>query len=273
MENFYRFYSAEENAERSDWVVERCIGPKHTLHTIVPSGFASYVRICHPGWIVKPLDPDDDKGRTELQAGWINLKNLTPVRWDDTAEKNDRIAHRLMQWPEICSPTPQKHCSSDVNPPLDGELTPDMVESLFEFLIDHSDSNQEVICGFWEGYCRSDTYSAKAKFESFAGQQNYLLFSSTLSKVREGWLDAHENVSSRHTIETVGLAPNALWSTTRDWYLAIPYNLQSSYFGGPADLVRCICSSGGLETYEALPDDDIYNDDISKAFLQLRPSS
>lgn len=273
MEDFFRFYNVESDAKRSAWVVEQCIGPKHTLHTIVPSGFASYVRICHPGWSVDSLDPDDEKAWSELRAGWIDSKNLTPVRWCDTAAANNRIAHRLMQWFDICSPLTREPGLGGIDPPLDGELTKEMVVSLFETLIDYSGADQECLCGFWEGYRRFDSYRSTTKFESYIGQQNYLLFNSTLSKVRDGWLAALEHASRHHSIETVGLAPNAVWPTTRAWYLSTPYNRQSSYFGGSVDITSSIFGAGNLETYEALPGDDIFNDDISKAFLEGRRSS
>jgi len=83
MDNFLEFYDIEPNAKRAAWVVDRCSGPKHTLHTIVPSGFASYVRICHPGWSFDALDPYDEEGWAALRAGWVDKEKLTPVRWDD----------------------------------------------------------------------------------------------------------------------------------------------------------------------------------------------
>lgn len=268
LDDFSLFYDVKTDVKPSSWIVDRCIGPKHTLHTVIPSGFSSYVRICHPGWSVDSLDPNDEKSWSELRAGWVDPKKLTPVRWYDTAVKNNRIAHRLMQWFEICSPTVREPGMAGIDPPLEGELTKEIVTSLFETLIDYSGANQEVLCGFWEGYGIFDSYKVAAKFESYVGQQNYLLFSSTLSKVRDGWLAAHEYVTHRHSIETVGLAPNAVWPATCDWYLSVPYNRQSSYFGGPVDLVHSICNMRDLETYEALPGDDIFNDNISKAFLE-----
>ena len=53
------------------------------FNTIVPSGFASYVRICHPGWSFDALDPNDEEGWAALRAGWVDKEKLTPVRWDD----------------------------------------------------------------------------------------------------------------------------------------------------------------------------------------------
>jgi hypothetical protein len=274
LDNFAQFYNVEPDAKRLAWVVERCIGPKHTLHTILPSGFAGYTRICHPGWSVSSLEPDDEKAWAALSAGWPEAENLAPVRWHDVAVANNHTPHRLMQWFQICSPTSRVPGMAGVDSPFEGDMTKEMVGSLYEILTDHSGANQEVLCGFWEGFNRTD-YRAKAKFESYPGQQNYLLFNSTLSKVRDGWLAALEHVYRHyhHSMETVGLAPSAVWPTTGDWYLTVPYNRPSSYFGGSADLVSRICRAGDLETYKALPGDDIWQDDRSKAFLKETLSS
>ena len=272
MDDFFQFYYEETDAKRSDWVVERCSGPKHTLHAIVPSGFASYARICHPGWSVDPLVPGDEKAWAAARSGWIDPVTLTPVRWHDAAVANNRTPHRLMQWDLICSTARRERGMAGIDPPMDGEFSKEMVESLFELLADHSGANQEVLCGIWSGYNHTD-YQAVAKFESYPGQQNSDLFHSTLSRVREGWLAALEHAYSHHGIEAAGWVPTSLWPTTCDWYLAVPYNHQSSYFGGPVDLVSRVFSAADLETYKALPGDNIYIDDTGSAFFKKKPSS
>ena len=84
------------------------------------------------------------------------------------------------------------------------------------------------------------------------GQQGYFLFNASLAAVRDQWWAA-----LKHRWETVGLAPNALWPESQDWYYAVPFEHCSSYFGGPADLVADIRKAPGLETYEVFPDDNI----------------
>jgi hypothetical protein len=132
-----------------------------------------------------------------------------------------------------------------------------MMESLFSILAAHSGANHEVLCGFWEGYNLSNYHQARAKFESYTGQQNYLLFNSTLSSVRDSWLAAYKYAVSHHSIELAGLVPNAIWPITCDWYLASPYNRPSSYVGGSTALTNQIRHSGKLETYKALPGDHL----------------
>jgi len=273
MDHVFPYYKVEENAQRSDWVVGRCSGPKHTLHTIMPSGFASYARICHPGWSVDFSYPDIEKYWLAERAGWIDPETLTPVRWHDVAVANNRNPHRLMQWNTSCLSTPRELGRSGIDSPMDGEFSKEMVESLFEILVDQSGENQEVLCGIWEGFNISDYRGVTAKFESYPGHQHYLLFNSTLSKVRDGWLAALEYAYRHHGIEASGYIPSALWPTTRDWYLAVPYNQQSSYLGGSADLVSRVFGVENLETYQALPGDNIFTDVTSKAFNRNPPSN
>lgn len=259
MENFSQFFDAEPDAKRSVWVVDRCTGPKHTLNTIVPSGFKSYLRICHPGWLTEALNPDDEEAWSALRAGRIDTNKMTPVRWRDVATANNHACHRLMQWYQICPYHARNPGPGGIDPPLDGMLTKEIVERLFELFTDYGRTDQEVLCGFWEGYNRPDLYQSKAKFESFYGQQNYLLFHTTLSKARSGWLAAYDHASNYLGFGADGLTPNAIWPSSCDWYLAVPYFQQSSYIGGPAELIQSISDSTTLETYEAFPGDDIWN--------------
>ncbi|MDA9919307.1 hypothetical protein N9D72_03380 [Porticoccaceae bacterium] len=254
MDHFFEFCDIETDAKPAAWAVKRCIGPKHTLHTIVPSGFASYVRICHPGWSFDALDPNDEEAWAALRAGWVDARKLTPVRWDDVEIANNRRPHRLMQFFQ----TFQKPGTAAIDGPLEGELTVDMMESLFAILAEIGGPHQQVFCGIWEGFNLPIYRQARVRFETYSGQQSYLLFSSTLSRLRDCWLAAYEHAINRHGIGVAGLVPNAIWPTTCDWFLASPYNRPSSYFGGSTTLVNKILHAEVLETYKALPGDNIY---------------
>ena len=258
MDNFFEFYDVEPDAKPAAWVVERCIGPKHTLHTVVPSGFASYVLICHPGWSFDALDPNDKEAWAALRAGWVDARKLTPVRWDEVETANNRRPHRLIQFFQTFPFVTQEPGTAGINGPLECELTVDMMESLFAILAEIGGPHQEVLCGIWEGFNLPLYRQAKVKFETYPGQQSYFLFSSTLSRLRDCWLAAYEQAVNRHGIGVAGLVPNAIWPTTCDWFLASPCNRPSSYFGGSIALVNKILHPEVLETYKALPGDNIY---------------
>ena len=99
MDNFFEFYDIEPDAKHAAWVVERCIGPKHTLHTIVPSGFASYVRICHPGWSFDALDPNDDEDEKAPDLSQSGFKLAVDQR--PRGPRNQLISHESIS--EHCS--------------------------------------------------------------------------------------------------------------------------------------------------------------------------
>lgn len=258
MDEIFRYYNLEPDTRRADWLRERCIGPKHTLHAIIPSGFESYARILHPAWLAGSLDPQDEKAWSELRAGWREAEDLKPVRWDTVAADNNRVAHRLMQWHDISTPTTREPGMAGIDPPLEGGLTPEMVESLFEILIAHSGESQEVLCGFWEGCARDFSSRTKVKFKPCVDGETYNLFNTTLAGAQSGWLAAYEYSLRNHGIGTNGLAPNMVWPTTRDWYLAVEYNLHSTYIGGSTRLIDSISNAGDFETYEALPGDKVF---------------
>lgn len=255
MFDIFRYYRCEPDARRVDWVVERRVGSKHTLHTIVPSGFSSYVRILHPAWSAEALNCADENAWAELRAGRRrDAEDPVPVHWADVAAKTKCKTHRLMQWYDIGPATIREPGTEGIDPPFEGELTADTVEALFKLLIEFSGANQEVLCGFWEGAATFDAPLATARFENWAGDQSYIVLNATLAGVRDGWLAAIEHCR----LGTLGWAPNAVWPTTREWYLAVDYHLYSTYIGGPARLIDSICEEADFETYEALPGDRVF---------------
>ena len=216
------------------------------------------MRICHPGWYFDSLDSNDDKGWAALRAGWVDEEKLTPVRWDDVEIADNRRPHRLMQFLQNFPFITQEPGTAGIDGPLEGELTVDMKESLLAILAEIGGPNPDVLCDMWKGFNFPINHKAKAKVETSTGPLGYLLFSSTLSRLRDCWLAAYENVVNRHGIEVAGLVPNAIWPTTCDWYLASPYNRPTSYFGGSTTLDNKVLRTGVLETYKALTGDNIY---------------
>ena len=147
-----------------------------------------------------------------------------------------------------------------ISEPLEGDITVEMVEILFDILIRHTGENQECICAFWEGYGTQDhLIRARNTRVEGIGQQGYFLFNASLAEVRDQWW-----VARKHRWESVGLTPNALWPETQNWYYAVPFERSSSYFGGPVELVSDIRKAPGLETYKAFPDDNIWQDEINE---------
>jgi len=226
------------------------------LHSIVPVGFDKYVRILQPGWFWK------EESRTELERGEVddleNKKRSTAVPWKDVAELNGKIAHRSMQWWAI-APTSidvRSGCSG-YSAPHEGELTLEIIEPIFEILIEFGGEDQECICAIWEGYGNLDSLPKDTRIEGL-GQQGYYLFNVTLGALRDQW-----RLVLKHAHESAGLTPQAIWPITKDWYYAIPFEMYSSYFGGPNAISEQILTLSGIESLTALPGDNLWIDEFN----------
>lgn len=249
-------YEPERDATRAEWVIARCNGPRRTLHNVVPAGFAAYVRLLHPGWEWQAV------GRSEVERlsvdDYEDRKRSTPVRWREVAHHRSRAIHREMQWWDIApdSMIDTRSGRGGLSPPYDGEITLDMAECLFDILVRHSGENEECICAFWEGFGILRNVPDSIRVRGI-GQQEHVLFHASLGAVRDQW-----RLVLKYARESSGLTPQAVWPVTRDWYFAVPFEMQSSYLGGSAELIGEIRSEERLETLEALPGDNLLHDNV-----------
>ncbi|MEE4190092.1 MAG: hypothetical protein V2I66_00855 [Halieaceae bacterium] len=261
-------YIPEENGSRAAWARER-IRPfrEYTLQTIVPAGFAKYVRLCQPAWRWPEIDPQDAQAFANIASGQYGWEHATQVRWSQVASETGNTAHRLMQWYAI-APPPWEPGEGGISAPIEYEITPQMVTALFDILIDFFGKQQECLCAFWEGYAdQEELLAAKNTRVSGLGQQSYFLFHAPLASVQAQWLAV---LADRW--ETSGLAPNAVWPTSEEWYYSVPIGPHTSYLGGPAELVDAIRSCTELETYEAFPLDDIWRDPLNPPVREDPPN-
>ena len=254
-----KIYALEPNADPASWVVERCAGSLHLLSAVVPAGFPAYLRICHPGRRVESLQPDDERGRRMALSGYEELRYRSLVRWDEVAKENKCIPHRLMQWSWSDPGGIKEVGSAGLEYPSEGELTRDDAATILDILIANAGESTECLCGFWPGFRRFE--SAPAKFRTMPKLQEYALLRGDLREIRDFLLLVHdEGLREGIVIGTAGIMPNAVWPTSREWYLAVPFNRPSSYFGGPEKVAAAISAAATLETYEAFPMDDIWKD-------------
>lgn len=255
--NSLLLYEAERDVSRAEWVIARCVGPPHTLHSVVPTGFAAYVRLLQPGWNWQEVV------RTEAERGKVDdyddRRRSTPVRWRDVARQGGKIIHREMQWWSIAphSMIDTRSGRGGFSPPYDGEITLGMAESLFDVLVRQSGEDEECICAFWEGFGILNDVPDRIRVQGI-GQQHHVLFHGSLGAVRDQWC-----LVMRHAREPRGLTPQAVWPVSRDWYLAVPFDLNSSYFAGSLDMAAEMQSEDSLETIEALPGDSLWHDSIN----------
>lgn len=250
-------YQPERDASRAEWALARCVGPPDSLHSVVPAGFAAYVRLLQPGWqwqeVVRTeediLNVDDYDDR----------KRSTPVRWHDVARRAGKTIHREMQWWSIApdSMIDTRTGRGGMSPPYEGEITLRMAECLFDILVRHSGEDEECICAFWEGFGILRNVPDNIRVEGI-GQQGHVLFHASLGAVRDQW-----RLVLKYPRGLSGLTPQAVWPVSRDWYYAVPFEMHSSYFAGPAELIAEIRADTRLETMEALPGDSVWHDRLN----------
>lgn len=252
---------------------------KIQVKDVVPDNFESYIRICHPGHWIPSLSFE-----SEAQQNVFFLKHdyeeyvdeMVPVTWHDTARRNGKTPYALMRWYDIAKDIyPLAYV-----PPAEGDWTRDMVEHVCDVL------EGDCWVGIWTGYgghYRSAPKPAPLKDAQippemiaitplrFSGDEDkievgeairtvhdmakvtfmndeYYVKKAPLEEIRDEWITEIDT-------EGVGLTPNFVF--TEDWYLAIPYNMRSSYFCGASETVGAVVD--GLETYAVQIMDDISN--------------
>lgn len=240
-------YRAELDTTRADWVVQGCHGPLWTLFRTVPESFERYLCIHHHGfhWPDDCLGEDFNRLTPEEQQA-----RMLPLRWSELAQTLGKEAGSVLTWPELVpqlsmdAPRP-----SGIVPPREGELPLYVLDTVFDHLGHYSGADQECICAIWEGFTNREVrYLERAGAATIEGmgQQSHLLMSAPLHVVWEQWRSV-----LIHADESLGLVPQAVWPTSREWFFAVPFEMHSSFLGGPGELLRRIESSESMDVYEA----------------------
>lgn len=235
MKDFFQYYHRVSDGQAANWVVAQCTGPRHSLHTVVPTGFEAYARIEHPYWRVpKPAGP----GNSVEQLIAVPCSEVPP-------------AAKAALYPG-CG-----YAYDGIEPPLEGELSPAAVQSVFAVLGQASTAEQPVYCGIWEGFGYLRGEQGIAQFASTLGQE-YLLFQSTLAEVEQAWQAAWRESQAAGFLGVSGFVPNALWPADRAWYLAVPFQATRSYLAGSQQLVQALYSAADLEVSQAEPLEEFF---------------
>ena len=215
---------------------------RHRVASIVPRGFERYARIFNPGWRLE--------GRERV-----------PVRWADLANRTGCRAHALMQWQSIAA------SASDIqDPPDEGTLPPMVSGPLGDILSSHT-GPESCWLAVWRGY--GGYYSEhvpKTRFIENASRE-WDLFRAPLAEMDISFY--------AFVYYGVHQTANMVWPDDRSWCLATGIDLNTSYMGGGAALIRDLLESEQLEVWPSAPDDDITfgSDTINPAPKKEAPRS
>ena len=238
----------ERDTARAEWVRRNCSGPLFTLHRSIPRGFERYARILHPWWRLAAATTEQELAFR--RGGWVDPSHLTPVRWQDQADKVGAQLTATSLWNDFASsdiPDLDELDAFVVNgnggimPPDEGELSRDIGEAIFTAVSAFSGEACECICAFWEGFGVVSAIDAPV-IDSMA-QGEHRLFSANLAEVLKAWL-------SELDPNSLAVTPQAIWPLSRDWFLAVPFEQTNSFFGGSTEFVGELLSSSALEALD-----------------------
>jgi hypothetical protein len=229
----------EPDTSRAEWVVERCNGPLFTVNRWVPSGFESYVQLCLP-------------------AHQFTGESWEPVRLSQVAEAR---GHTLDEYSSYRSLTPHSDSRAilpgDYAEPMEGNTTPVMMQAVSDALLAHSHRDAECIVAVWFGFGSTEVMALErggcARISGMGQQEHYIL-SASLRAVLSKWVDLTHEPQTQYEGGT--RIPQAVWPVSREWFFAVPFDWQSTFFAGPKELTDKLMSDDRLEAYPVALDAD-----------------
>lgn len=123
-----------------------------------------------------------------------------------------------------------------------------MIETLADALIPYSGEDQECLVAVWYGFGTDEIRALEqggcALIEG-VGQQQHFILRGKLGEILRTWrsLLPDQPVPGSNSDRW----PQALWPTTKDWFFAVPFELESSYFAGPRKLSQMLPNDPRIE--------------------------
>jgi hypothetical protein len=191
------------NAQAAEWVIAGLRGFGESVLSLVPAGFAAYVRIFHPARRQPP-------GSSEL----------TPVNWHEIAAANGREAHAGMQLAGLTGTLASNEVGQPGvfdHPPAVGSLPTEQVVALARVLARHTATPDRCWFAIWEGF--GDLHHEVRSAPTFsAPHREYHLLTGPVDP-----LVGYDSLREQ--------SPNLCWPEDRSWCLASEIDLNSSYLG------------------------------------------
>lgn len=240
----------ERDTSRADWVVKRCRGPLFTVNRWVPAGFDRYIQICPPAWRL-PTDVRDFEFSPSERDPWIPC-NQVPVRWSEVAAEQGHALDEYTKYSDLVPQiAPKAAQPGDVRGPLEGTPTGVMIDSIGDAVLSYSGEHQECIVAIWSGFGTSEIKaleSANVTKMAGMGQQEHFVLSAPLGNVIRKWRSLLPAVPVSES-SVASFSPQAIWPTTEDWFYAVPFDWNSTFFGGPTTLTERLLSDHRIESH------------------------
>jgi hypothetical protein len=252
-----------EDISAAAWIAPRLSGAFGAVTRTVPSGYPSYVRICHPA-------AERDGSRAS---------------WSRVAQATGRQTHPLMQWHALVgSPDPLNLRGSlwRGRDPERGNLIPEILGPLCDLLADHTATPEQCFFCLWEGYgwiqggfpiTRAVRAGARIppgfRFEEVS-RPAFSLEDLSRPRVQLPHRDYLLLVGSLATALQIGSwpaadwfipqSPNLFWPADQAWCVASEIDFDSTLVGGTPQLIDAILQARTFDSWAVQPDDSLAAD-------------
>ena len=246
----------------AEWVTER-IGPFGSgVGGLVPHGFEAYARVLHPAW--------------RTGDHWVT--------WAEVAAWAGRTMHPRAQFKSIASPA----AGGGRGPlpwqadPDSGMLQPGLLSTLCDILAAHTSTPDRCWFCVWDGYSRSPGPDATVVSVAPDGAPDESSQVGVLpppfppggASLPEVDLPERPCVLLQGPLDAAGelgmsmfdQSPSLFWPDDRAWLVATDIDLDSTYLGGSAALVRDLVADQRLEAVPASVTDSVWadSDDVNQ---------
>jgi hypothetical protein len=214
------------DASAADWIVTGLRGFAESVVSLVPDGFAAYVRVFHPAY----------RG-----AG----AESRPVSWAEIAAANGTHVHAGMQLGALTNNAySYNHPQPGVfdRPPEVGSLPPELATPLAGVLARHTTTPERCWFAVWNGFGPDTRAEVRAAPTFQVPAREYHLLQGTTDAITESVMDGLREQS-----------PNIWWPDDRLWCVATEIDLNTTYIGCADACHDDILALPGIEALEVDP--------------------
>lgn len=200
------------DATPAEWIVAALQTFAESVHSIVPTGFASYVRVFHP-------------------ASRFERESWRPVRWGQITDANGTVAHGGMQLGAVTGAEKfERRGQPGVydQPPDEGSLPPEIGPALVAVLSRHTSTPERCRFGVWHGFAGMPEEIRRAPTFRVPRREYFLLTGSiegATASVYEGVRRQTPNIwwpEDRSELEALQIDPATGIDWTSDAVNALP---------------------------------------------------
>jgi hypothetical protein len=229
--------SPAADSSAADWLVAALETFARSVLSLVPKGFAAYVRVFHPAY------------RLDRSA----VEKRTPIRWAEIAAANGTQVHSGMQLSGLTGYYRYEGKGQEGvydYPPEVGSLPTAVISELVPVLKRYTATPEHCWFAAWQGFGSIRTDVRQAPTFELPKREYYLL---------TGPIDA----ITESVIEPPWQSANIWWPDDRAWCVATEIDLTTTYIGCSQACSEAIAAVPELEAFRIDPATGVtYNSDL-----------